>query len=258
MLFLHGILGRGSNWQSFARRWVGQRSGWGAALVDLRLHGQSPDPPAPHTLSTAADDVAALVATNAIGPVAGVAGHSLGGKVALAWLSRSRTMLEEAWILDATPSARPTGRGSELVLTLFDALEAVGRNHESREAFARAMTDQGAESSVVQWLGQNLRRDGGTWRLRLDVTAIRGLLEDHFRQDYWSVVERAQGAGSMNLVVAGRSPVYSAEDRERALGISKGMAGRVRVWDLPSASHWLHVDDTEGLLRVMTADAPSG
>src|SRR5690606_41911913 len=41
MLFLHGILGRRSNWRSFSRRWVAARPGWGAVLVDLRGHGDS-------------------------------------------------------------------------------------------------------------------------------------------------------------------------------------------------------------------------
>ena len=41
LLFLHGILGSGANWRSFARKILEPRPHWGALLVDLRMHGQS-------------------------------------------------------------------------------------------------------------------------------------------------------------------------------------------------------------------------
>ena len=36
ILFLHGILGSGGNWRTFARRFVAARPDWAAVLVDLR------------------------------------------------------------------------------------------------------------------------------------------------------------------------------------------------------------------------------
>ena len=39
MAFLHGILGSGSNWRSFAKRLVQDKPGWRALLIDLRKHG---------------------------------------------------------------------------------------------------------------------------------------------------------------------------------------------------------------------------
>src|SRR5688500_12574158 len=41
LLFLHGLLGSGANWRSFARRLVEAHPSWGAVTVDLRLHGAS-------------------------------------------------------------------------------------------------------------------------------------------------------------------------------------------------------------------------
>src|SRR5689334_4335188 len=79
MLFLHGALGSGSNWRSFARRLVEDLPQWGAVLVDLRMHGASQDLKPPHTLRAAAADLA-LLETALDRPVRGVLGHSLGGK----------------------------------------------------------------------------------------------------------------------------------------------------------------------------------
>ena len=41
IVFLHGVLGRGANWQGFARKLVTARPELGALLVDLRAHGES-------------------------------------------------------------------------------------------------------------------------------------------------------------------------------------------------------------------------
>ena len=82
----HGIFGAGRNWASVAKRVVRNRPTWGALLIDLREHGASHDFPAPHTLESAADDIAALAAVQP--PPSALLGHSFGGKVALMYLRR--------------------------------------------------------------------------------------------------------------------------------------------------------------------------
>ena len=104
LLFLHGILGSGANWRTIARKLVAARPEWGAVLVDLRKHGRSQGAPPPHTVDAAADDLVRLAADLGL-PVAGVIGHSFGGKVTLAL--RGKLELAELWVLDATPGARP-------------------------------------------------------------------------------------------------------------------------------------------------------
>eukprot|EP01018_Ginkgo_biloba_P020064 Gb_22204 [translate_table: standard] len=93
-IILHGLMGSGRNWRSFARQLgsaiLQQRplhsAGWRMVLVDLRNHGRSAglegfDPP--HDMSSAAKDVADLVkAEKWVSPDV-VIGHSMGGKVAL-------------------------------------------------------------------------------------------------------------------------------------------------------------------------------
>ncbi len=73
MLVLHGILGSGANWRSFAKSVVVARPAWGIALVDLRMHGQSQGAPPPHTVASAAADLMGLEDRMG-GPVRGVLG----------------------------------------------------------------------------------------------------------------------------------------------------------------------------------------
>uniref|UniRef100_A0A2P2K5E2 AB hydrolase-1 domain-containing protein n=1 Tax=Rhizophora mucronata TaxID=61149 RepID=A0A2P2K5E2_RHIMU len=89
---LHGLLGSGRNWRSFARNLASSlsssslSSGWRMALVDLRNHGNSAeieglDPP--HDMLNSAKDLADLVKFECLDWPDVVIGHSMGGKVAL-------------------------------------------------------------------------------------------------------------------------------------------------------------------------------
>ena len=99
----HGIYGAGSNWRSIARKLNERRPEWGVVLVDLRQHGRSEPGEPPHTIAACADDLRALFGE--LGGVDAVAGHSFGGKVALA--TRPLIQPRQTWVLDASPSPRP-------------------------------------------------------------------------------------------------------------------------------------------------------
>lgn len=251
MVFLHGILGSGNNLRALARKLVEARPGWGAALVDLRLHGQSRDVPGPHSVAAAAADLDALDAL-VPGPIRGVVAHSFGGKVALAWMQR-RPGLELGWILDAMPGPRPGGRGSEGTLSVFDALDRVGSRFATREAFVQALVAQRLDEGTARWLGMNLERDGDGVRFVLDLPALRSMLDDYFQRDLWPVVESPPDGRTLHLVIGGRSNVYDAAERGRAEQAARRSDGRVQVHVLPEAGHWVHVDDPDGLFALIRA-----
>src|SRR4030095_5380597 len=80
--FLHGILGRGNNLRTIARKFVEARPRWSALLGDLRGHGRSPKGAPARSIEAAARDVLEL-AYRTRPPLAAVVGHSFGGKIAL-------------------------------------------------------------------------------------------------------------------------------------------------------------------------------
>ena len=152
MLFLHGILGRGNNWRSHARRFVEARPDWAAVLVDLRLHGDSLDVRPPHTLASCARDLRELPIAL---PIRGAVGHSFGGKVALALAAelegeREDDALDELWVIDSTPSARPDRRGSEDVLNVIAMLREVPREHAERSDFVAAIRERGFSEMLAR------------------------------------------------------------------------------------------------------------
>src|SRR5687768_11357079 len=107
LVFLHGILGSGANWRTFAKQVVAAKPRWRAMLVDLRLHGDSTDLPPPHTVDTAANDI---VETMQGSKVDAILGHSFGGKVALALAEKLSGDLDRLFVVDANPGSRPDAR----------------------------------------------------------------------------------------------------------------------------------------------------
>jgi esterase len=258
VLFLHGILGSGSNWRSFARRLVAARPTWGAVLVDLRLHGASQQGfTPPHTLAACAGDLERLEA-RLDRPVAAVLGHSFGGKVALEWAARRRD-LEVAWILDSSPGARPDARGSEATVRIVRLLETTPARFERRESFVEHVLAHGVDRPTAMWLAMNLRAaPDGSYALRVDLPALRALLDDYFARDEWPVLEDANRETQFHLVVGGRSSVLDAEELAHAERLARDAAlrGRIHLHVLPDAGHWVHVDAPDALFDLVAAATP--
>jgi esterase len=256
MLFLHGILGRRANWRSFARRWTKSRPGWGAVLGDLRDHGDSQNLPGPRTIAAAGADLVPLVeavVTERGGRVAGLLGHSFGGKVAIAAAEQLRAAgrpIDELWIIDAPPGPRiqPRDRTTERT---FELLASLPESFASRSEFIDAVVAGGIGKSIAQWLATNLiERDGGRWELGLELDRLRELLGDFKAVDLWPAIEAEAAAGArIALVLGGRSDAVFGEQRDHAEALAG--AGRLALEIIDGAGHWVHVDRPDALLDLL-------
>lgn len=251
MIFLHGILGSGANWRTFAKQIVTARPEWGAVLVDLRLHGESQTGLAPpHTLAAAAGDVAELMESvpelRSGRGVRGVLGHSFGGKVALELARQRSGDLDQMFIIDSTPSARVDGRGSESTRHIVELLANLPDEFPDRGAFTAWIEARGVSRPTAMWLAMNVRPLPNTTRFvfRIDIAGIRELLADYFRVDLWSVLEHPPRDGVMqsHLIVGGRSAVVDAADREHAKRCPSTTLDVIE-----NADHWVHVDAPDAL-----------
>ena len=249
--FLHGILGSGQNLRTIARRFVDARPSWTACLVDLRGHGRSPKGTPDPSLEAAARDVVELAARTTP-PLVAITGHSFGGKVSLDALRIGIGSLEHVVTIDSAPGAGEPLRGGGSALAVIEMLESLPRAFASKLAFVEAVMGAGYERRLALWLALSLERSDGGVRFALDLREIRALLLDYFARDLWPVVEHPPGDTRVHLVVGERSSSYSGADRARA----RALAGDRVTVDLLPADHWVHVDDPEGLLRVMLDRIP--
>jgi pimeloyl-ACP methyl ester carboxylesterase len=267
MLMLHGILGSGANLRSLARRFAQARPAWGFVLVDLRMHGSSEGAPPPHTIAATAEDLLRLEDQLSL-PIAGVLGHSFGGKVSLAYLERRRAArlsrgeppagLEQAWVLDASPSAEPErsradafrgrSRGSETTTEVIRMLRSIPKPLPSRERFFELVAESGFPRSIAEWLAMNVRRTDDGFRFRLDLDAIDALLADYFAADVWHVLEEPGFAEQIHVVIGGQSDALNEAERARLASIP-----RVHTHLIAEAGHWVHVDAPDALFELVSS-----
>ncbi|MBX3228757.1 MAG: alpha/beta hydrolase [Labilithrix sp.] len=240
LVFLHGILGSGANWRTFARQITAAKPELGALLVDLRLHGESRGLPPPHTVAAAARDVVEACAGKR---VTAVLGHSFGGKVAI---ECARTLaLEHLFVVDSTPGARPDYRGSSNVRSVVELLRELPEHFPDRNAFTQWAVDRGVSRPTAMWLAMNVRADDqGRFVFRVDVPSIRVMMEDYFKVDLWDVIE--DGAQTTHLIAGGKSEVLDAADLDRARALP-----RCTVDVIPDAGHWVHVDAPDALREMV-------
>jgi len=238
--FLHGLLGRGANWRSFARRWVDTHPTWGAMLVDLRLHGESPEGfPPPHSVGAAASDVLGLIGSGAPGPVAALVGHSLGGKVVLAAQRQTQRWFARVVVLDASPGARPDGLGSEQSRDILALLGRLPARFENRTEFITRIEQAGQPRSIAQWLAMNLALDpAGGFRLGVDLAGMGALFRSVLAEDDWDVVDATRSPDRLTFVVGGASGVVDLETQARLARL----APAVELEVVRGAGHWLQVD----------------
>ena len=252
---LHGVLGSGRNWSSFARRLLRLRPDWRAVLGDLRLHGASQGMPGPHNVAAAARDVMELRRTASAGspgPVPeAILGHSFGGKVALEVQAASEPPLAQTWIVDSTPSAAEASGASAGMLA---RLEASPTDFSSRDAAVAYVRDAGFDLATARWMATNLERDGDRWRWGLDPAGLRQLLEDFAATDAWDVLENAAPDADIHFVRATRDSILSdaATNRIRNLE-AQGAPVTLHTLD---GGHWLHVDNPDGLLALVADRLP--
>jgi pimeloyl-ACP methyl ester carboxylesterase len=250
LIFLHGILGRGSNWQTFAKRLLQARPDFEALLVDLRMHGDSQNLLPPHTLAAAAADVGALIVQPDPKPVRALIGHSFGGKLAMRLLETGDSSgVRQVWVLDASPAAREGREQGDLIGRVLAALGELPHAVPTRSAFIAHMTDRAVDRSIAQWLAKNLVRDEHGLHFAMELPAIAALLADHDRSDFWRVVQHPPPAIRLCFVLGGRSQSISSTARERLHALAE--RGVIDVFVLPEAGHWLHTDDPNGLLEIL-------
>lgn len=253
--FIHGILGNGRNLRALAAALVDASPGWRAVLIDLRHHGESgPDPSsppdAPNDLRACAADLSALTAE--WGDPHLVAGHSFGGKVALAFARDQRhPALRDIWVLDATPGLpnEPPNEANNDVLQVLGAMRRAPLPADSRNAVIAWLEADGFTAGLARWLVTNLERTGSGWSWRPDLAAVDELLADYFRQDLLPFLHQPRDY-AINIVRAGRSDRW--DPAEVAEIQSLPTTSRTTLHTLANAGHWVHVDDPDGLIALMS------
>ncbi|OAY75242.1 hypothetical protein ACMD2_26452 [Ananas comosus] len=186
-LVLHGLLGSGRNWRTFARNLASELSKrspsdeWRMVLADLRNHGRSAgirglEPP--HDMVNAARDLANLVKSHDWNWPDVVIGHSMGGKVALEFAAscargdygESAILPKQLWVLDSVPGE----------------VNSEDSDGEVEKVVVDHMLSLGFSKSTHEWIGSNLKKEGERVTWSFDLHAAIEMFQSY---RYWSLLE---------------------------------------------------------------------
>ena len=237
--FLHGLFGRGRNWTQVARGLAAQ--GWTSVLFDLPNHGSSPWTEHfsyPGNARAVVDEIEAR-----LGPDARIvlAGHSMGGKVAMLAALARPSLFSGLAVIDIAPTRSDQVSGFATYFAAMDALDLgalQNRGHADRELAARI-----PDAAVRGFLLTNLRPDGG-WHWQPNLR----LLEDELDLiSAWPDPGPATYAGPTSWIVGERSPYYRPTDLELIRGYFPAALPVV----IPEAGHWVHADNPVAVVDAL-------
>jgi pimeloyl-ACP methyl ester carboxylesterase len=248
LVMLHGIYGRGRNWQAIAKGVVGERQEYGCWLVDLPHHGASP--PAIHgdTVAGLAHDVREWLDAEGVAPNA-ILGHSYGGKVALAMAAQWPGARLQVWVIDSTPEVK-TPSGS--AWGMLEIIRALPPRFESRDQAVQALVQHGYAPGVGQWMATNLVREGRGFVWALDFEAMERLLRDFFATDLWNVIESPAPEHDIHIIKASES---SAISTAAVVRIEAASGDRVHLHHR-SGGHWIHAESPQVITELLIGTLP--
>ena len=305
-MLLHGLLGNRKNVRSLARSIVKAHPDWRVLLLDLRGHGESTALNRPSdeflqkhgdadnrnrpSLFDVAEDVAFTMSEKIEGldePPHMICGHSMGGKVALAYLysamagyfdgkyfplhgSGAALAPKYTWTLDTVPQcvdrAKAVSDEKESVASVLARVGSVPLPVASTMALMDALKDRGSSDAVAQWMCTNLvkQKEGG-YVFNFHLPTCEALFDDYSNRNFLPLVELVaegkQGKCTLDIVRAGRNDTAWPREAVSALegacrhhscnGRSNGDGALAAVHVLKESGHNVHIDDPRGLLELM-------
>lgn len=273
IVFLHGLLGNAKNLRTPAKKLTQVLPNYNALLLDIRGHGNSTSDPSyfeqPHTFSSCVEDIKdtlqPLGLTGMYSPTA-ICGHSLGGRIALQYshvlCTTDNTQQIEAprqtWILDSVP-----GKADPSVHGVLNAISSLPTPIPSKTWLIDTLVkEHKMNKAIAQWIATNLRDNGDDaldWIFDLHIA--NELVQNFSNQDFTEMIhdithpssnddDMKRNNSTIQLVMAGKNKSWS-EDIIQELESIPSFRYRLHLHTLNKAGHWVHVDDPEGLLKVM-------
>lgn len=240
LVFLHGLMGFGSNWKSVARHF---ESRYQILLYDQRGHGRSFQPPYGYRLEDYVSDLEQILSELGWTDVV-LVGHSMGARVAAGLAQKKPSVVKKLVLVDMGPVSDMAS-----MISIEEKIKMVPVPFASREE-ARAFFDgpflqKFKNETVKQFFYANLdNNDKGemTWRFFLP-----GILETLWQSRTNQQWPAYRGFSMPSLLIrGGKSTDFSQELFEEVLKSNPHIQGVV----VPGAGHWVHVEKLKELLQI--------
>jgi len=206
-----------------------------ALLVDLRGHGDSPALEPPHTIQACADDIRDIVPGLDLANIQRVVGHSLGGKVALAYCAQEPAV-KQCVVLDSPPGVHVEVGGGDSATRLLSILPQLAV--ESKAQIVRDLQHvHGFSPMVANWMTTNL---SGT-RERpwvFDRATVQALFVSYAQLDLFASLE-TMPTDEVRFIRAEKNKAWTPDVLARFAALRNP---RVKLVLARGCGHWLHAE----------------
>jgi esterase len=235
VVLLHGLFGSSANLHSIAQ---GLQDNYHVLVPDLPNHGRSP-----HTAEISYPVMAQAVSEwlDSLGiSEAWLAGHSMGGKIAM-WLALTQgARVSGVMVMDMAPVAYPDRFGA-----IFAAMEALPLAVIGDRADAEAQLAQTLDSADLRaYLLQNLVKDSsGNWRWRINLAGLsaqRATLMDFPATD-------ASYLGPAVFLYGSTSDYVRPEHA----AVIRRLFPYARERQIPGAGHWVYAERPDAVIEAL-------
>ena len=245
LIILHGLFGSSDNWTTIAKHLSGDFT---VILPDLRNHGQSPHSEI-HDYESMRNDLYELVTDLSLQKFF-LAGHSMGGKIAISFAMKWPEMLLGLLIADISPFRGDDNVGSEhsyhakILKTMLDL--NLGSIH-SREQAESELGKSALPPKIIGFIMKNLRRIEGNhfeWKLNAPVLLknLEYIMEPMERDAAYS----SRVTGFPVIFLRGSNSDYLPhEDYADILNIFPA----AEFIEIPDSGHWVHADNPEAVIK---------
>ncbi len=240
MIFLHGLLGSGKNWQIFVR-WIAQHHNITAIAPDLRGHGQSKGFQGPATIQTLVDDIGLILGEITNKNVL-LLGHSLGGKVAIQLGNQYPQYIQKLMIVDIPLDPIPPDTLDVLPwlrsLTIPTPDIATARKH--LQQFTK-------DERLVEFLLTNLVSTDQGFVWRLDLPGMQGIADD------LKILKLHSQWAQLKMpiwLIKGRKSEYLSQAQAMEMVAVKSPE-QLKYIEMQNAGHWCHADEPMQFRKIL-------
>jgi len=236
LYFLHGFLGSGDNWKGIARKF---RDDYQTFCPDARNHGSSPHSDEMN-YSLMAGDLLETADHYNVDNIT-LLGHSMGGKTVMETALSSPDRVKALIVVDIAPYGVPAKYSREI-----EALEHLDVTHlktrkDAMDALEKAIPDR----MVRGFFLKNLVRTGDStfkWRINME-----GIIKNY--QNIWKEIAPGRVYNGPVLFIRGSESNYI--EVENDLPLIKTFFPRAEIKTIDGAGHWVHVDQSMELIRIV-------
>ncbi|MDH3389276.1 MAG: alpha/beta fold hydrolase [Gammaproteobacteria bacterium] len=236
LVVLHGLFGSGRNWQSHTRQFASRCQ---VINVDLRNHGQSFHADEMN-YPIMADDVAQLLQRLELADC-NLLGHSMGGKVAMTLAVNYPALVSRLIVADIAPVSYFHHYDDLIEPILALPLDAI----ESRARADHLLRQHIPEDQLRAFLLQNLVREGGSWRWRVNWRVIQRDMEFLTGFDDLPPGWRIEVP---TLFIRGARSDYVGDAE---IDVIEERFANAVVTTIDAAGHWLHAEKPEQFVQLV-------